>query len=294
MASLKDLKIRINSVTSTQKITKAMQMVAASKLRRAQEAAEAARPYAMRMEKVLSGLGASVSGQPGAPKLLAGTGADKVHLLIVTTSERGLCGGFNTSIVKAARLKIETLMREGKEVKILCIGKKGFIQLKRLHSDKILDVVDMSGVRSIGFSDVSPVAMRVLKMFEEGEFDVATLYYARFKSVLTQIVTAHQLIPAAFGEKDDEDESLKGSIYEYEPEEEEILSTLLPRNVAVQLFGALLENAASEQGARMTAMDSATRNAGDMIDRLTLQYNRSRQAAITKELIEIISGAEAL
>ena len=294
MASLKDLKIRINSVASTQKITKAMKMVAASKLRRAREAAEAARPYAIRMEKVLSGLAMSVGGQPGAPKLLAGTGADKVHLVIVATSERGLCGGFNTSIVRAARLKIEALLREGKEVKILCIGKKGFAQLKHLHSDKILDVVDMSGIRQVSFSDASPVAMRVLKMFEEGEFDVATLYYSRFKSILTQIVTAQQLIPAAFEEKDDEDEGLKGAIYEYEPEEEEILSTLLPRNVTVQLFKALLENAASEQGARMTAMDSATRNAGDMIDRLTLQYNRSRQAAITKELIEIISGAEAL
>ncbi len=294
MASLKDLKIRINSVASTQKITKAMKMVAASKLRRAREAAEAARPYAIRMEKVLSGLAMSVGGQPGAPKLLAGTGADKVHLVIVATSERGLCGGFNTSIVRAARLKIEALLREGKEVKILCIGKKGFAQLKHLHSDKILDVVDMSGIRQVSFSDASPVVMRVLKMFEEGEFDVATLYYSRFKSILTQIVTAQQLIPAAFEEKDDEDEGLKGAIYEYEPEEEEILSTLLPRNVTVQLFKALLENAASEQGARMTAMDSATRNAGDMIDRLTLQYNRSRQAAITKELIEIISGAEAL
>ena len=294
MASLKDLKIRINSVASTQKITKAMKMVAASKLRRAQEAAEAARPYAMRMEKVLKGLAMSVGGQTGAPKLLAGTGADELHLVIVATSERGLCGGFNTLIVKAARLKIEALAKEGKEVKILCIGKKGFVQLKRVHSDKILDVVDMSGVRSIGFSDVSPVAMRVLKMFEEGEFDVATLYYARFQSALTQIVTEQQLIPAAFEEKEDEDQGLKGAIYEYEPEEEEILSTLLPRNVTVQLFRALLENAASEQGARMTAMDSATRNAGEMIDRLTLQYNRSRQAAITKELIEIISGAEAL
>ena len=294
MASLKDLKIRINSVASTQKITQAMKMVAASKLRRAQEAAEAARPYATRMEKVLSGLAMSVGGQPGAPKLLAGTGADKVHLVIVATSERGLCGGFNTSIVRAARLKIEALMKEGKEVKILCIVKKGCAQLKHLHSDKILDVIDMSGVRQVSFSDASPVAMRVLKMFEEGEFDVATLYYSRFKSILTQIVTAQQLIPAAFEEKDDEDEGLKGAIYRYEPEEEEILSTLLPRNVTVQLFKALLENAASEQGARMIAMDSATRNAGDMIDRLTLQYNRSRQAAITKELIEIISGAEAL
>jgi len=295
MASLKDLKIRINSVSSTQKITKAMKMVAASKLRRAQEAAEAARPYATRMEKVLSGLAASVGSQPGAPRLLSGTGSDKVHLIVVATSERGLCGGFNTSIVKAARLKIEGLMKAGKTVKILCIGKKGFAQLRRLYGEKIIDVIDMSGVRQMGFSDVSPVSERVLKMFDEGEFDVATLFYAHFKSALTQIVTEQQLIPAAFKEQEENpEEGLKGACYEYEPEEEEILGTLLPRNVTVQMFRALLENAASEQGARMTAMDSATRNAGDMIDRLTLQFNRSRQAAITKELIEIISGAEAL
>ena len=294
MANLKDLKNRIDSVASTQKITKAMKMVAASKLRRAQEAAEAARPYASRMEKVLSGLAAAVGGQPGAPRLLAGTGADKVHLIIVASSDRGLCGGFNTTIVKAAKLKIEALLRDGKQVKILCIGKKGFAQLKRFYADKIIDVIDLSAVISIGFSDVTPVANRVLKMFEKGEFDVATLYYAHFKTVLTQIVTEQQLIPAAFEESEEQDGGLGGAIYEYEPEEEEILGTLLPRNVTVQLFRALLENAASEQGARMTAMDSATRNAGDMIDRLTLKYNRSRQAAITTELIEIISGAEAL
>lgn len=296
MANLKDLKNRINSVTSTQKITKAMKMVAASKLRRAQEAAEAARPYAERMENVLSGLADSVKGIAGAPKLLVGTGADKTHLVIVATSERGLCGGFNTSIVKAARLKIQELTKAGKTVKILCIGKKGFAQLQRIYGEKIIEVVDLSDVKNLGFSDVSPIADKVLGMFDASEFDFVTLFYARFKSALTQIVTEQQLIPAAFEEKEGEakGESLKGSIYEYEPEEKEILSTLLPRNVAVQLFRALLENAASEQGARMTAMDSATRNAGDMIDRLTLQYNRTRQAAITSELIEIISGAEAL
>ncbi len=296
MANLKDLKNRINSVASTQKITKAMKMVAASKLRRAQEAAEAARPYAERMENVLSGLADSVKGVAGAPKLLVGTGTDKTHLVIVATSERGLCGGFNTSIVKAARLKIQELTKAGKTVKILCIGRKGFTQLQRVYSEKIIEVVDLSEVKNLGFSDVSPIADKVLGMFDASEFDFVTLFYARFKSALTQIVTEQQLIPAAFEEKEGETkgEGLKGSIYEYEPEEKEILSTLLPRNVAVQLFRALLENAASEQGARMTAMDSATRNAGDMIDRLTLQYNRTRQAAITNELIEIISGAEAL
>ena len=298
MANLKDLKNRINSVASTQKITKAMKMVAASKLRRAQEAAEAARPYAERMEKVLGGLADSVKGMAGAPRLLAGTGSDKVHLVIVASSERGLCGGFNTSIVRAARAKIHHLLSEGKTVKILCIGKKGFAQLQRVYSEKIIDVVDLSEVKRLGFSDVSPIANRVLKMFEAGEFDVATLFYARFKTALTQIVTGQQLIPAAFDQNEhqpeDQGPGLSGAVYEYEPEEEEILNTLLPRNVAIQMFRALLENAASEQGARMTAMDSATRNAGDMIDRLTLQYNRSRQAAITRELIEIISGAEAL
>ena len=296
MANLKDLKNRINSVTSTQKITKAMKMVAASKLRRAQEAAEAARPYAERMENVLSGLADSVKGIAGAPKLLVGTGTDKTHLVIVATSERGLCGGFNTSIVKAARLKIQELTKAGKTVKILCIGRKGFAQLKRIYGEKIIEVVDLSEVKNLGFSDVSPIADKVLGMFDASEFDFVTLFYARFKSAMTQIVTEQQLIPAAFEKKENEapSEGLKGSIYEYEPEEKEILSTLLPRNVSVQLFRALLENAASEQGARMTAMDSATRNAGDMIDRLTLQYNRTRQAAITRELIEIISGAEAL
>ncbi len=296
MASLKDLKIRINSVTSTQKITKAMKMVAASKLRRAQESAEAARPYAERMARVLSGLGASVKNDPGAPALLKGSGSDKVHLIIVATSERGLCGGFNTSIVKAAKLKIEALLKDGKDVKILCIGKKGHQQLRRIYEGRIIDAVEFTGIKNIAFSDVQPTAIRVLKMFEDGEFDIATLFYAEFKSVLNQVVTGQQLIPAAIEEVDGEllSEDLKGAIYEFEPNQKEILTTLLPRNVAIQMFRALLENAASEQGARMTAMDNATRNAGDMIDRLTLKYNRTRQAEITKELIEIISGAEAL
>jgi F-type H+-transporting ATPase subunit gamma len=296
MASLKDLKIRINSVSSTQKITKAMKMVAASKLRRAQEAAEAARPYAERMERVLGGLAGSVKNQEGAPKLLAGSGADKVHLIIVATSERGLCGGFNTSIVKGAKAKIEQLLKDGKDVKILCIGKKGHQQLRRVYPDRIIDFVNLAGVKNVAFSDIQPVATQVLQMFEDGEFDVATLFYAHFKSVLSQVVTAQQLIPAHIevGEGEDLNEGLKGATYEFEPNEKDILETLLPRNVAVQMFKGLLENAASEQGARMTAMDNATRNAGDMIDRLTLQYNRTRQAEITKELIEIISGAEAL
>lgn len=296
MASLKDLKIRINSVTSTQKITKAMKMVAASKLRRAQESAEDARPYAERMARVLSGLGAAVKNDPGAPALLKGSGSDKVHLIIVATSERGLCGGFNTSIVKAAKLKIEALLKDGKDVKILCIGKKGNQQLRRIYEGRIIDAVEFTGIKNIAFSDVQPTAIRVLKMFEDGEFDVATLFYAEFKSVLNQVVTGQQLIPAAIEEVDGKllSEDLKGAIYEFEPNQKEILTTLLPRNVAIQMFRALLENAASEQGARMTAMDNATRNAGDMIDRLTLKYNRTRQAEITKELIEIISGAEAL
>ena len=313
MANLKDLKTRIQSVKSTQKITKAMQMVAASKLRRAQEAAEAARPYAGRMATVLSGLAASVAGQPGMPPLLAGTGREDVHLVIVATSERGLCGGFNSNIVRAAKKRINALQGDGKTVKLLCIGRKGVAQLKSQYGALIVDTVDLSHVKSLAFADVQPIAERVLAMFGDGEFDVCSVFYARFKSALTQIVTEHQLIPAAIsgqasGQDDDAGTNdagnenggetpppdLKGSIYEYEPDEEEILQTLLPRNLSVQLFGALLENAASEQGSRMTAMDSATRNASDMIDALSLKYNRTRQAVITSELIEIISGAEAL
>lgn len=296
MPSLKDLKTRIASVKSTQKITKAMQMVAASKLRKAQLAAEAARPYAERMEQVLLGLGASVAGQPGNPKLLIGSGKDDVHLIVVATSERGLCGGFNSSIVRAAKQRIDVLLGEEKTVKILCIGKKGALQLKRRYGAMIIDIVDMSHVRQLRFGDISPISERLIEMFEGDEFDICTLYYARFKSALTQVVTAQQLIPIAMPEPDEKETGpdLGGAIYEYEPGEPEILTALLPRNVSVQVFKALLENAASEQGARMTAMDSATRNAGDMISSLSLKYNRTRQAAITRELIEIISGAEAL
>lgn len=297
MSGLKELKLRIASVKSTRKITKAMQLVAAAKFRRAQEAAVAARPYAERMEAVLGNLAAGMIGNPGAPRLLAGTGASQSHLLIVATSERGLCGGFNTSIVRLARQHIDRLVSEGKTVKVLCIGKKGRDQLRRLYGQYILDTVDMSHVRKLTFADVVPTARRVLDLFEEGAFDVATVFYARFKSVVSQTPTAQQLIPASLPEGQDVATvaaALKGASYEYEPSEEEILAELLPRNVGVQLFRALLENAASEQGARMTAMDNATRNAGDMIDKLTIEYNRTRQAVITKELIEIISGAEAL
>jgi F-type H+-transporting ATPase subunit gamma len=294
---LKDLKLRIASVKSTRKITKAMQLVAAAKFRRAQEAAVAARPYAERMETVLGNLAASMKDNPGAPKLLAGTGKADTHLLIVATSERGLCGGFNTSIVRLARAEIDRLVAQGKTVKILCIGKKGRDQLRRVYGQYIIDTVDLSHVRKLGFHEASEIARRVLDLFDEGAFDVATLFYSRFQSVVTQTPTGQQIIPASLpaGQSAQQiAERLKGAIYEYEPSEEEILADLLPRNVAVQIFRALLENAASEQGARMTAMDNATRNAGDMIDKLTIEYNRSRQAVITKELIEIISGAEAL
>ncbi|MCK5574689.1 MAG: F0F1 ATP synthase subunit gamma [Sphingomonadales bacterium] len=296
MPSLKDLKTRISSVTSTQKITKAMKMVAASKLRRAQEAAVSARPYAERMDRVMAGLGASLATQNDASPLLVGTGKDDVHLVVVASSERGLCGGFNTSIVRGAKAKINRLVLEGKTVKILCIGKKGFQQLKRDYEDKIIDVVDITHIRRMAYSDAQPIGQRLLDMFAAGEFDVCSIFYSEFKSALTQIVTDQQLIPAKIPETDDVSDGpdLGGAIYSYEPGEEEILDTLLPRNISVQVFRALLENAASEQGSRMTAMDSATRNAGDMIKSLTVQYNRSRQAVITKELIEIISGAEAV
>ncbi len=291
MPSLKDLKNRIESVKSTRKITKAMQMVAAAKLRRAQEAAEAARPYAERFDAVLSGLAKSMSDHDGAPPLLAGTGSDKTHLLVVMTSERGLCGGFNSSIVKLARQRIDRIRGEGKTVKILTVGKKGREQLKREYSDLFVGHVSLADIKRVGYDDAQGVARDVLSRFDAGEFDVATIFFNRFQSVMSQIPTAQQVIPASF---DDAGEDGQTQFYEYEPSEEEILTDLLPRGVATQMFSALLENAASEQGARMSAMDSATRNAGEMIDRLTIQYNRSRQAAITKELIEIISGAEAL
>lgn len=293
MPSLKTLKNRIASVKSTKKITKAKQMVAASKLRRAEAAAKAARPYTERMEAALANLAASANGNPNAPKLLAGTGGDRTHLLIVATADKGLCGGFNSSIVRLARERIVKLQGEGKTVKIVCVGRKGFEQLKRLYSGLIVWKTDLMGVRQIGFAQAQNVADKVLSMFDAGEFDAATLFYGRFKTVMTQVPTAQPIIPAEapHGVKTPE---LKGAVYEYEPDEDAILEALLPRYVAVQIFRALLENVASEQAASMTAMDSATRNAGKMIDRLTLQYNRARQAQITKELIEIISGAEAL
>lgn len=289
MPNLKDLKNRINSVKSTRKITKAMQMVAAAKLRRAQEAAEAARPYAARMEAVVNGLAASVAGSDTAPRLLAGTGADKVHLLVVMTAERGLCGGFNASIVKLARVRAAELLAQGKTVKILTVGKKGREQLRRDLGDHLVAHIDLSEVKRVGYVNAREIAQDVLKRFDEGEFDVATLFFSRFQSVISQIPTAQQVIPAPVPE-----DAEASTLYDYEPSEEEILEDLLPRSVATQIFTALLENGASEQGARMSAMDNATRNAGDMIDRLSIEYNRSRQAAITNELIEIISGAEAL
>ncbi|MGE0847210.1 MAG: F0F1 ATP synthase subunit gamma [Flavobacteriaceae bacterium] len=290
MASLKDLRNRIASVKATQKITKAMQMVAAAKLRRAQTAAEAARPYAQRMGRVMTNLARPLMGQEGAPRLLAGTGQDKVHLLVVATAERGLCGAFNSSIARKARDHATRLMADGKEVKFFCVGRKGYDILRRLFPKQIVETIDFKGMRSVGYGEAERVSARLFEMFEAGEFDVATLFFSEFKSVIQQIPTAQQLIPAKV-----EDEGAGEQIfYEYEPDENEILAEMLPRNISVQIFRALLENAASEQGARMSAMDSATRNAGDMIDRLTLSYNRQRQAQITKELIEIISGAEAL
>ena len=293
MPSLKDLKNRIGSVRSTQKITKAMQMVAAAKLRRAEEAAVAARPYAERMEGVVANLSASVAGNPDAPKLLAGTGSDETHLLIVATSDKGLCGGFNSSIVRLAREAIVRLQGEGKKVKIVTVGKKGRDQLKRLYGGLLVKHIDTMEIKRVAYSDAKGIADTVLEMFDDGEFDVAHLFYGRFKSVISQVPTAQQIIPAEAPEAAKAPD-LKGAIYEYEPDEEEILKVLLPRYVGVQIFRAMLENAASEQGARMSAMDNATRNAGEMIDKLNLQYNRARQAQITKELIEIISGAEAL
>lgn len=293
MPSLKDLKNRIDSVKSTRKITSAMKMVAAAKLRRAQEAAEAARPYAERMDAVIGNLGRAAKDSPSAPRLLAGTGEDNVHLLIVATAERGLCGGFNSTIVRLARQHIQKLQAEGKTVKILTVCKKGRDQLRRDYRDLFVDHVSLDGVKSVGYSNAAAIAQDVLARFDAGEFDVATLFYNRFETVLTQVPTAQRLIPADLGEVD-EAAAADAPNYEYEPEEDAILADLLPRAIAVHVFRALLENAASEQGSRMTAMDNATRNAGEMIDRLNLEYNRSRQAAITKELIEIISGAEAL
>jgi len=292
MPSLKDLRNRISSVKSTQKITKAMQMVAAAKLRRAQIAAEAARPYADRMESVLANVAASFGPGAVAPALLAGSGKDDVHLLLVCTAERGLCGAFNSSIVRLAREHALSLMAQGKTVKIICVGKKGYDQLRRQFEKQIMELIELRSVRNMAFSNADPIGKKVIALFEAGEFDVCTLFYSRFRSVIAQIPTATQLIPAKLVAE----AATGGSAvdYDYEPDEVEILTALLPRNISVQVFRALLENAASEQGARMSAMDNATRNAGDMIREQTQIYNRSRQAMITKELIEIISGAEAL
>ena len=299
MANLKDLKVRIASVQSTRKITSAMKMVAAAKLRRAQEAAEAARPYAERMERMLGSLAASLGGVDGAPKMLAGTGSDQVQLLVAFTADRGLCGGFNGSIVRQVRKMAKELKGQGKTVKILFVGRKAHDVLKREYANETVDMITGLGKKSIHFSEASQVADKITDMFDAGEFDVCTVVFNRFQSAMTQIVTPQQLIPFNPPEVDGDEAETGGdqgpkSVYIFEPEEQEILEDLLPRNMAVQIFQALLESAASEHGARMTAMDSATRNAGDMIDGLTMTYNRTRQAVITKELIEIISGAEAL
>ncbi|WP_299926031.1 F0F1 ATP synthase subunit gamma [uncultured Pelagimonas sp.] len=292
MPNLKDLKTRIESVKSTRKITKAMQMVAAAKLRRAQESAEAARPYAARFNAVMGSLAAGVGTSDSAPRLLAGTGKDDVQLLVVMTAERGLCGGFNSSIVKLARTRIEALLASGKTVKILTVGKKGREQLKRDYEANFVGHVDLSEVKRLGYANAQDIARDVLTRFDADEFDVATIFFSKFNSVISQDPTALQIIPAAY--ESTGEESAESTLYDYEPDEEAILNDLLPRGVATQIFSGLLENGASEQGARMSAMDNATRNAGDMIDNLTIQFNRSRQAVITNELIEIISGAEAL
>src|SRR5947209_12219695 len=292
MPSLKDMRVRIAATKATQKITKAMQMVAASKLRRAQAAAEAARPYAERMQKVLGNIAASVAGLETAPRLLRGTGSEQVHLLVVCTAERGLCGPFNTAIVRLARERANALIAQGKEVKLFCVGRKGYEQLRRQYERQIVEYIELRAVRTIGFANAEAIADQIIRIYEKSGFDVCTLFFSRFKSVMTQIPTGQQIMPPVF--EDSAADALGGAVYEYEPDEEEILAELLPRNLAVQVFRALLENAASFYGAQMSAMDNATRNAGDMIRKQTLDYNRTRQAMITKELIEIISGAEAL
>ncbi|MBZ9844936.1 F0F1 ATP synthase subunit gamma [Mesorhizobium sp. CA5] len=294
MASLKDLRNRIASVKATQKITKAMQMVAAAKLRRAQEAAEAARPYSERMGAVLANITQAIGGGGDAPALMTGTGRDDVHLLIVCTAERGLCGGFNSQIARLARDHIRRLLADGKQVKIICVGKKGYDILRREYASMILERVDLREVKTLGFANADAIARKVIHLFNDGGFDICTLFYSQFKSVISQIPTAQQIIPAAAGSTASEATNGGNAVYEYEPEPGEILSDLIPRNIAVQIFRALLENAAGEMGAKMSAMDNATRNAGDMINKLSITYNRQRQAQITKELIEIISGAEAL
>ena len=292
MASLKDLKNRIASVKATQKITKAMQMVAAAKLRKAQDAAEAARPYAERMSSVMANISAGVQGSDNAPKLMAGSGKDDVHLIVVMTAERGLCGGFNSSIARIAREKATALMADGKTVKMICVGKKGYDALKSQFADQIIKLIELKDVKQVGFENAADIGKAVIDMFDGEEFDVCTICYSEFKSVISQIPTAQQIIPADVPEAGEGDGDAVQ--YEYEPEEGEILEDLLPRNIAMQIFRGLLENGASEQGARMSAMANATRYTGEMIDKLTISYNRQRQAQITKELIEIISGAEAL
>lgn len=297
MASLKDLRNRIASVKATRKITQAMQMVAAAKLRRAQEAVTSARPYAERMSNVMSNLSKGISDGGGdSSPLLSGTGKEDVHLLVVMTAERGLCGGFNSNIARKARADLIKLREAGKTIKILCVGRKGADILKREFANAMLETIDFKSVKQMSFGDAESVSRQVLEMFEAGEFDVCTMYFSAFQSVISQIPTAQQLIPAKFEEpaQDEAPQAAGAAIYEYEPSQEEILGFLLERNIGSQIFRGLLENAASEQGARMSAMDNATRNAGDMIDKLTISYNRQRQAQITKELIEIISGAEAL
>ena len=294
MPSLKDLKNRIASVKATQKITKAMKMVAAAKLRRAQEAAEAARPYSQRMAAVLANIAQAVGADDSAPRLMTGTGKDDTHLVIVCTAERGLCGGFNSQIARFARDHVRKLLAQGKTVKIICVGKKGFDMLRRDFASLIIDRVDLREVKKIGFENADRIGHKVIELFDKGEFDVCTLFYSEFKSVISQIPTAQQLIPASAGEVAAAEGEGASAIYEYEPEAGAILSDLIPRNISVQIFRALLENVAGEMGAKMSAMDNATRNAGEMINKLTLSYNRQRQDQITKELIEIISGAEAL
>ncbi|MDR3516968.1 MAG: F0F1 ATP synthase subunit gamma [Azospirillaceae bacterium] len=296
MPSLKDLKLRISSVKSTQKITAAMKMVAASKLRRAQEQAEAGRPYAERMARILASLTANVQAESVSSPLLAGTGKDAVHLLLIVTSDRGLCGGFNGTVVREARRQIDRLQREGKTVKLLVVGRKGRDQMRRTHAALIIDSFEEVGRRRLSFADATAIADRVLALFGDQAFDVAALVYNKFKSAISQIITVQQIIPFAMTAPADApaEGAEARAIYEFEPDEEQLLADLLPKNLAVQIYRALLESAASEQGARMTAMDNATRNAGDMIQHLTLRYNRTRQSVITNELIEIISGAEAL
>jgi F-type H+-transporting ATPase subunit gamma len=290
MPSLKDLRNRIASTQATQKITKAMQMVAASKLRRAQGAVEAGRPYATHMDKMLGHIASSIVGLENAPKLLSGTGRDQTQLLVVCTAERGLCGAFNSSIVRLARDAATKHLAQGRDVKFFIVGRRGYDQLRRLYEPKIVEFIELRSVRTVGFEQAQMISEKLVGLFAEGAFDVATLFFSRFKSVITQIPTAQQIIPAIT----EESPQRGGMVYDYEPDEEELLADLLPRNIAVQVFRALLENAASEQGARMSAMDSATRNAGEMIEKQFLVLNRTRQAMITKELIEIISGAEAL